>query len=221
MKVVQYFEKDENLKPYSTPIAGRLQRAFDKERELLGHHTSLVDVAIGYLYFGLHRKGKNWNLREWVPNATAIYLLGDFSEWKCKDEFKLEHTNDGVWCIEISGELLKHQDLYKLHVCWEGGSGDRIPAWARRVVQDIHTYVFNAQVWSPEKPYKWKHDPPKTGKNFNPLIYEAHVGMATEEYRVGTYDNFRKNVLPHIKKLGYNTIPVSYTHLTLPTNREV
>lgn len=206
MKVSNYFERDENLKCYSGPIAGRLQRACDRERELLGQHASLSDFAVGYLYFGLHRYGKNWIMREWIPDATAIYLLGDFSEWKCKEEFRLHHTYAGVWSIEISGELLKHQDLYKLHVCWEGGSGDRIPAWARRVVQDNNTYVFNAQVWCPDKPFKWKHDSPERDNKFHPLIYEAHVGMATEEYSVGTYDNFRKNVLPHIKKLGYNTI---------------
>ena len=37
-------------------------------------------------------------------------------------------------------------------------------------------------------------------------IYEAHVGMATEEQRVGTFDEFTEHVLPRIKDLGYNAI---------------
>ena len=32
------------------------------------------------------------------------------------------------------------------------------------------------------------------------------MGISTSEQRVGTYPEFTKNVLPRIKKLGYNTI---------------
>lgn len=44
-----------------------------------------------------------------------------------------------------------------MHVYWEGGNGERIPAWAQRVVQDDETKIFSAQVWNPEKPYVWKN----------------------------------------------------------------
>mgnify|MGYP002508445935 CR=1 FL=1 len=37
-------------------------------------------------------------------------------------------------------------------------------------------------------------------------IYEAHVGMAQEEGRVGTYKEFADITLDHIKEAGYNTI---------------
>lgn len=37
-------------------------------------------------------------------------------------------------------------------------------------------------------------------------IYEAHVGISTPEPKVGTYKEFTKNVLPHIKDLGYDAI---------------
>ena len=37
-------------------------------------------------------------------------------------------------------------------------------------------------------------------------IYEAHVGMATEEYRVGTYSEFAAKVLPRIAAAGYNAV---------------
>jgi 1,4-alpha-glucan branching enzyme len=90
-------------------------------------------------------------------------------------------------------------------VRWHGGHGERIPAWARRAVQDEHTKIFAAQVWSPAKPYKWKK-PDWTRKNEAPIIYEAHIGMATEEYKVGSFVDFKNNVLPKIKKGGYNTI---------------
>ena len=52
--------------------------------------------------------------------------------------------------------------------------------------------------------YKWENTYGKTLKN--PLIYEAHVGMSTEEKRVSTFEEFRTQVLPRIAELGYNTI---------------
>ena len=73
---------------------------------------------------------------------------------------------------------MKHGDLFKMKVHWEGGEGERIPAWANRVVQDEQTKIFSAQVWCPE-PYKWKK------KTFRPnttplLIYECHIGMGQD-----------------------------------------
>lgn len=47
-------------------------------------------------------------------------------------------------------------------------------------------------------------------------MYECHVGIATEEKRVGTYKEFTTNVLPRILKLGECTINVleKVIHLT-------
>ena len=94
-----------------------------------------------------------------------------------------------------------------MHVYWEGGSGERIPAWATRVVQDEQTKIFSAQVWNPSEPYVWKK------KKFRPsksplLIYECHIGMAQDREGVGTYDEFRENVLPRVIADGYNCIQV-------------
>lgn len=60
-----------------------------KEENLLsGGAKSLSDFANAHEYFGLHRDDKgNWIFREWAPNATAITLTGDFSNWK-----KLKNT---------------------------------------------------------------------------------------------------------------------------------
>src|SRR3569623_2610069 len=43
---------------------------------------------------------------------------------------------------------------------------------------------------------------PRTGLR----IYESHVGMATEEGKVGTFNEFTDKVLPRVHKLGYNAI---------------
>ena len=37
-------------------------------------------------------------------------------------------------------------------------------------------------------------------------IYEAHIGMAQEAERVGTFTEFKDNILPRIIDLGYNAV---------------
>jgi 1,4-alpha-glucan branching enzyme len=111
----------------------------------------------------------------------------------------------GDWEINLPQGTLNHGDLFKLSVHWAGGKGERIPSYATRVVQDDKTKIFSAQVWNPEKPYAWKLKKFTPG-NISPVIYEAHVGMATEEEKIGTYREFAENVIPVIAKSGYNTI---------------
>lgn len=208
-KELKLIKNDSWLKPFEAAIVGRHQEAIKKESELTQNKKfSLSDFASGYLYFGLHRTKDGWVLREWAPNATEIYLIGDFSDWKKKDSYKLVQQKNGIWEINLSSNQLNHGDLYKLIVCWNGGEGERIPAWATRVVQDKDTHIFNAQVWNPEDKYEIKIKDFKLNTNGPLLIYECHVGMAQQEEKVGSYNEFRIHVLPRIAQLGYNCIQV-------------
>jgi len=81
----------------------------------------------------------------------------------------------------------------------------RIPAWITRVTQDLSVSpIYDGRFWNPPQTYKFKN--PRPPKVKSARVYEAHVGISTSETRVGTYKEFTKNVLPRIKKLGYNII---------------
>lgn len=201
-------KKDAWLEPFAQIIEGRHNRVLNKIKELTGGKSTLSDFASGYLYFGLHRtKNGGWVLREWAPNAKDIYIIGDFSEWKELEKYRLKNIGNGVWEVKLKKDDLHHLDIYKLSVHWNGGKGERIPAWATRVVQDEETYIFSAQVWSPEEPYKFSKKK-FTPKSDNLLIYECHIGMAQDQERVGTYNEFREKVLPRVAALGYNAIQI-------------
>ncbi|HBK40356.1 MAG TPA: 1,4-alpha-glucan-branching enzyme [Porphyromonadaceae bacterium] len=199
-------KNDPWLEPFSRSIEDRNNYFLKKEKELTQNgKIRLSDFATGYLYFGLHKTTDGWVFREWAPNATEIFLIGTFNNWQRMEPYRLRSIEKGVWEVKIPPEHIRHQDLYKLLISWEGGSGERIPAWCRRVVQDAQTHIFSAQVWEPATPYTFRIT------NFKPdtsplLIYECHVGMATAEEKVGTYNEFRENVLPRIKNSGYNAI---------------
>lgn len=199
-------KSDPWLEPYAEAIQARYDYALEVEKALTGDTDTLAGFATGYLYFGMHRQTDGWCFREWAPNATAIYLVGDCNGWQKSEEYRLHSVGNGVWELLLPAGHLHHGQLYKLLVEWQGGSGERIPAWARRVVQDEHTKVFSAQVWQPE-PYIFKN------KKFKPqtsplLIYECHIGMSGQEEKVATYNEFREQVLPRIAADGYNCIQI-------------
>ncbi len=203
---------DPYLRPFLPLLRRRKVRALETERRLTGRCRTLADFASGHEYFGLHRRATGWVFREWAPNANAIVLVGTFTGWEERPEFALRRLNDrGVWEITLPPDALQHGDLYKLRVYWNGGCGDRIPAWARRVVQDEQTKIFSAQVWTPPRAYHWKHPRFRRTHRF-PLIYEAHIGMAQERPGIGTYTEFRENILPRIRKAGYNTLQLMALH---------
>jgi len=197
-------KNDPWLAPFEPVIKKRLDYTYQKEQELLENFDSLADFANGHKFFGIHKTKTEWVLREWAPSATAIYLIGTFSDWKENQDFRFSMV-DNHWELRLPLKTLKHEMLYKLMIHWDGGKGERIPAWSRRVVQDDETKLFSAQIWNPAKQYKWKKEN-YVRSSEPPRIYEAHVGMATEENKVGTYTEFKNDVLPRIKKAGYNTV---------------
>ena len=207
---LKLIRNDKYLAEYASAIEGRHQYVLDKINELTNKgKISLADFADGHLYFGLHHQADgSWVLREWAPNATAIYMVGDFNKWQEKTKYAMKRIkNTGNWELKLPSTALKHGDLFKLRVHWDGGEGERIPAWATRVVQDEQTKIFSAQVWAPEHPYQWRVK--KFKANTNPLlIYECHIGMAQDAEKVGTYREFKDNVLPRVVKDGYNCIQI-------------
>lgn len=199
---------DEWLQPFEAAIQGRHEHVNNKIADLTGGKGSLSDFADGHLYFGLHRTPRQWVLREWAPNATAIYLTGTFNQWKELPNYAFKRIDEnGTWELKLPAKALHHLDLYKLSIHWDGGQGERVPAWATRVVQDEKTKIFSAQVWHLEHAYEWKKQTfrPKRGPLF---IYECHIGMSQDAEKVGTYNEFRLNVLPRIIADGYNCIQI-------------
>ncbi|MDE6316855.1 MAG: alpha amylase C-terminal domain-containing protein [Muribaculaceae bacterium] len=205
--MLNIIKNDPWLEPYAPAIEGRHDDAVRKEKELIKGNKNLEGFANAHNYFGLHRDEKGWVFREWAPNATAISLIGDFSDWQEQPKYALKRIDNGVWELRVGPRAMKHGQLYKMKVHWDGGEGERIPAYATRVVQDEQSHIFSAQVWTPRIPYAWKVE------NFVPdtrplLIYECHIGMAQEREGVGTYVEFRDKILPRIHADGYNAIQI-------------
>ncbi len=197
---------DPYLKDYERDIILRMENFKNKRAELLGKTSDIVSFANGYKYFGFHRTQSGWVYREWAPAADEMYLTGDFNEWNLTAT-PMKRLENGVFEVELKGkDALKVGQKVQAIVISKGKFLRRIPLYATRVVQDKETYLWCAEIEETLNEFDWQD------KNFKipqtPIIYECHIGMAQEKYDIGSYEEFSENVLPRIKKLGYNTIQI-------------
>lgn len=174
------------------------------KNRLLTEGQTLNDFANAHNYYGFHRTATGWVYREWAPSAYQLYLTGEFNHWN-QTSHPLSRTDNGNWEIELEGEdALWEGCKVKTVVDANMTRTEHIPLYARRVVQDPKTITFTAEIVDPGKAFDWT-DADFVGED-KLYIYEAHVGMAQEEGRVGTYKEFADITLNHIKEAGYNTI---------------
>ncbi|MDD6212745.1 MAG: alpha amylase C-terminal domain-containing protein [Clostridiales bacterium] len=200
----QIFVYNPQLVPYVQDIQLRMDNYTKTRQRLLGSQESLSDFANAHLYFGIHHTDDGWVYREWAPAAEALHLLGEFNDWNPASH-PMTNLGNGVWELVLPGKKALWQGCrVKTMVTYQGKTSDHIPLYAQRVVQDKETLQWCAEVVDDKKKFRW------ADKRFKPqdppLIYEAHVGMAQEEERVGTYREFADLILPRIKADGYNTI---------------
>ncbi len=201
--------------PWLEPYADRLRERYAHyrhAREQLEEYGGLLGpLSQGHHYFGLNRGDQDgrsgvW-YREWAPAAQYLALIGDFNGWD-RGANPLTRDEWGVWSLflpdDVYRDRLTHGSMIKVHVYAANGAHDRIPAYIRRVVKDEDSPHFTGQYWEPATPYVWNHTTPVRKGGLR--IYEAHVGMAQEEARIGTYAEFTANILPRIADLGYNAI---------------
>ena len=203
-------ERDEWLKPVEQELVRRHTLYTDALDEIGRAAGSLSDYANGHRYYGWQYDDtlSGWWFREWLPAAHDVYLFGDFNNWQ-RTELRMEKDRAGVWSIFLPdamyGERLTDGSLYKIHVHGDNGWHDRIPAYAMRVVQDDTTKNYTAQFRRP-RPFDWSDDTFDTAQAGSLMIYEAHIGMAQEREGVGTYAEFTSEILPRIKRAGYNAV---------------
>ena len=211
MKLV---ENDSWLEPVAKEVETRHQRYESKLKYIESQYGSLKSFASAHEFFGFtydeFRKG--WWYREWAPAAHYLSLFGDFNGW---DRYAnpLEREEDGVWSVFLPDSQYKnrltHGSLLKVLVQSSIGEQERIPVYIKRVVQNEENKDFAGQFWSMVNGQRTTNGQNNSSfliPHSSLFIYESHVGMGQEKEGVGTYKEFAENVLPRIKKLGYNAI---------------
>ncbi|MGO3594450.1 MAG: alpha-amylase family glycosyl hydrolase [Lactococcus lactis] len=190
---------DPYLEPFKEDLSLRLFEFVRTKKRLLGTDGSLVDFANGYKYFGFQQESKHWTFREWAPNAKRAWLVGDFNNWE--NNFELKQAYGGTWEISIPGMLPVGSKVKVKLLLPSGETVYRVPSYIMFAIPN-ERHELDGVIVQPK--YDWKNKAPQLKEA--PLIYEAHIGISTEEYKINSYKEFTRDVLPRIKKAGYNTI---------------
>ncbi|KAF9109560.1 alpha-1,4-glucan branching enzyme [Mortierella sp. AM989] len=197
------------LEPYSEGLKNRYA-AYQDWKDKIDSAGGYEKFTRGYEKFGFTISKTGITYREWAPNATEAFLFGDFNNWN-NSSHPMKKDEYGVFEIYLPNKAdgspaIQHNSKVKITMIKPDGTRiDRLPAWIQRVTQDLSVSpTYDAVFWNPTKKYQWKNKAPPKPTSLK--VYEAHVGIATPEGRVGLYTEFTANVLPRIKKLGYNVI---------------
>ena len=174
------------------------------KNRILTEGQTLNDFANAHDYYGFHHVKGGWYYREWAPNAYQLYLEGEFNNWN-KTSHPLTSLGNGDWELYLEGDdALWDGCKVKTVVDANLTRTEHLPLYTRRAVQNKTDNSFECEVIDDAKVFQW------TDADFvaedQLYIYEAHVGMAQEEGRVGTYKEFADITLKHVKDAGYNTI---------------
>lgn len=137
----------------------------------------------------------------WQWEATPYRKL-DFGKW----ELRIPALEDGT-------PPIKHLSEIKVIIRNESGQLlDRLSPWAKYVKQppkeSNQGVNFKQFVWNPPENERYRFKYPSAKKPKSLRIYECHVGIASQDPCIGSYDNFADNVIPRIKRQGYNAIQI-------------
>ncbi|CAH1246328.1 GBE1 [Branchiostoma lanceolatum] len=204
------YDLDSYLKPFDKEIKRRYKCFVDLLEHINQHEGGLEKFSRGYEHFGIHvTEDGGVVMREWAPGAEELYLMGDFNEWD-KTSRSFKKLPFGKWELVLPPKddgscPLDHLSKYKLVVKDKHGHLlERICPWAKYTIPCNETKIYEATFWNPPEKYVFQQPRPKPSPSLR--IYESHVGISSWEGKVADYKYFAYNVIPRIKKQGYNCI---------------
>ena len=205
------FKVDGYLKSYEKEIRRRYG-VFDKWRETMESWDGGLDgFTQSYKRYGVKKTDDNGiHCCIWAPGAKEIFLRGDFNDWKIDEKYRFQSKAYGKWELTIpplaGGKCpIPHGSVIKLAIRNDKGEIlDRLDPWASYVKCSQNSTIYEHVFWNPEEKFVFQNKRPQTSGSLR--IYEAHVGIASSEGRVATYREFADNVLPRIRRLGYNCV---------------
>ena len=180
----------------------------------INHVKQLFKSELGFQYkiFGPRIKNNALIIREWFPQINKLELIINFESTNQKSYSFIKETED-CWLIQLSLKEIRlnvtgREIDYRYYI--ETFSGERLykmSPYTKRYVQYNSfslTNSFKSFIDLNTNDYEWKYDHIDTKQNLK--IYETHIGISQLEKKIGSYQEFTKNTLPYIKKVGYNCI---------------
>jgi len=152
--------------------------------------------------------GTGVTFRVWAPNATSVYVPGQFNSWSTTaTPLGKELTNgvfDGVWSVDVSGASPPQQ--YKYYINYGGSGNYKHDPRSRWVVNPGGGSGNNDIIYDPTA-FNWNGDsltPPALNDLF---VYELHMGTFPSSSSPSRFVA-ATNKLDYLKSLGINAVEV-------------
>lgn len=163
-------------------------------------------------YLGAHKETRGeqegYAFRVWAPNAQAVDLIGDFTDWEAR-KIPMVRNEGGVW--EVFCSDAKEGDIYKYLVTRNNGHQvqkiDPLVLWMEKrpntgsIIKTI-----------PEKNWKdglWRARRKKFGFKERPVnIYEVHAGSwkRNDDYSSYTFKQLKEELIPYLVEMNYTHV---------------
>jgi 1,4-alpha-glucan branching enzyme len=150
-------------------------------------------------------QGTGVTFRVWAPNATSVYLPGNFNNWSTGTTHLTQETNNnlptGIWSLDLVGITNGTQYKYYFNGApspWKQDPRARLVTWSGSSGNSI-VYDPNAFNWAGDS-----LTPPALNDLF---VYELHIGTF---YTNSVSSKFvaATNKLDYLKSLGVNAVEV-------------
>ncbi len=156
--------------------------------------------------------GNGVTFRVWAPNATSVYVPGDFNTWAtAAAPLGKELTNgvwDGIWSADVTSATNGQQ--YKYYINYSGGSVWHHDPRARLEVNSGSGSGDNDIIYDPNL-FNWTNDTPMSHGLNDLVIYELHIGTFCNPNSGGTVPGTfldATNGLNYLASLGVSAVEV-------------
>jgi 1,4-alpha-glucan branching enzyme len=150
--------------------------------------------------------GTGVTFRVWAPNATSVYVPGQFNSWSTTaNPLAKEYTNavwTGAWSADVSSARPGHQ--YKYYLNYSGGSVWKQDPRARLV--QYSGSGGNSIVYDPTV-FNWAGDSLTPPALNDLVIYEIHAGTFSTNAGLTRF-LAATNKLDYLKSLGVNAVEI-------------
>ena len=163
-------------------------------------------------YLGAHKETRGeqegYAFRVWAPNAQAVDLIGDFTDWEAR-KIPMVRNEVGVW--EVFCSDAKEGDIYKYLVTRNNGHQvQKIDPLALWMEKRPNTGSIIKTI--PEKNWKdglWRARRKKLGFKERPVnIYEVHAGSwkRNDDYSSYTFKQLKEELIPYLVEMNYTHV---------------
>ena len=156
--------------------------------------------------------GAGVTFRVWAPNATSVYVPGQFNSWSTTAAPLGKEFTNGVWNGNWSADVTSatNGQQYKYYLNYSGGSVWKHDPRARKVVNASSAAGANDIIYDPTA-FNWTNESPVLPSLSDLVIYELHIGTYYNPNSggslPGTFLN-ATNRLDYLKSLGVSAVEV-------------